>query len=231
MNKCLVCFSGGFDSTSCLLLALHQFDKVATIGFDYGQKNRVELECRKEILESIRQIYPDLASKLEDDCVVDISTFGSIACSSLTNGGEVLADEKEKLATDYVPMRNIMFMSCAGARAFCIGAHTIFTGTCQADYEGYPDCRRETLDSMQKTLFLASDYEIEIRTPLIDMSKAETWKMLEEFGGEKLVKFMAKHTHSCNMNNRTDWHEWGCGCGKCESCKVRKAGYEEFKGM
>lgn len=212
-------------------MALLQYDKVATIGFDYGQTNSVELECRQEILRQIRSKFPDMASKLEEDCVVDIRSFGKIAYSSLTSEGKVLASNIDEVATDYVPLRNIMFLSCAGARAYCIGAHTIYAGTCQADYEGYPDCRRETLDAMQKTLWLASDYEVSIHAPLIDKSKAETWKLLQTWGGDSLVEFMAKNTHSCNQNNRTDWHEWGYGCGDCESCLTRRAGYEEFKKM
>lgn len=229
MDRCLVCFSGGFDSTSCLFYALRHFDRVGTIGFDYGQTNRVELECRQNVLQGIRQRYPVLAEKLDADCVVDISSFGKIAHSSLTANGEVLAENVKSLAPNYVPVRNVMFMACAGARAFCIGAHTIIAGTCQADFDGYPDCRRDTLDAMQKTLSLASDYEIRIVTPLMFLSKAQTWEKLLEMGGEDLVGFVARTTHSCDLSGRTEWHEWGFGCGECESCRVRRQGYEEFR--
>ena len=229
MSKALVCFSGGFDSTTCLIYALmdKRFSEVETIGFNYGQTNTVELECRKNILKAIRENFAEECSKkLGEDRVVDVSSFGQIAESTLT--GKNLPKVVSGAASNYVPIRNAMFLSFCGARAIVCGADTIITGVVYDDFEGYADCRRNFMDAMQLAIDLGSDTSIRIETPVIDTPKNETWAKLEELGGDFLVQFMVENTHSCDKNDRSHRHEWGYGCGECESCKVRKARFEQY---
>ena len=155
----IVSFSGGQDSTTCLFWALKNFDRVETVGFNYGQKNNVELICRKEILKKIQTQFPNFACHLGPDLVIDASTFGQVSSSALTGSGEAIVSEgKRGLPSSFVPARNLMFMTYIGARAYLRDIHTIITGVGQADFSGYPDCRRDTMDAMQKALSLGMDW-------------------------------------------------------------------------
>lgn len=228
MSKVLVCFSGGFDSTTCLIYSLldENVERVETIGFNYGQTNTVELECRKQVIAGIKKLFPEQAKKLAEDIVIDVSCFGVVAESSLT--GKQQHKTSEGAASNYVPVRNAMFMSFCGARAIVRGLDTIVTGVVYDDYDGYADCRRSFIDAMQKALQLGSDTSIRIETPVIDTPKNETWAKLERLGGRELVRFMVENTHSCDKNDRHTFHEWGYGCGACPSCVVRKHRYEQY---
>lgn len=229
MSNVLVCFSGGFDSTTCLIYSLlaEKVERVETIGFNYGQTNTVELECRKQVIAGIKKLFPEQAKKLGEDIVIDVSCFGAVAESSLT--GRQQHKTSEGAASNYVPVRNAMFMAFCGARAIVRGLDTIVTGVVYDDYDGYADCRRSFIDAMQKALQLGSDTNIRIETPVIDTPKNETWANLERLGGRELVRFMVENTHSCDKNDRHTFHEWGYGCGNCPSCVVRKHRYEQYK--
>ena len=134
----IVSFSGGQDSTTCLFWALKNFDRVETVGFNYGQKNNVELICRKEILKKIQTQFPNFACRLGPDLVIDASTFGQVSSSALTGSGEAIVSEgKRGLPSSFVPARNLMFMTYIGARAYLRDIHTIITGVGQADFSGY----------------------------------------------------------------------------------------------
>ena len=207
-TSAIVSFSGGQDSTTCLFWALKNFNRVETVGFNYGQKNEVELACRQR----------------------DASTFGQVSESALTSSGEAISSEgKRGLPSSFVPARNLMFMTYVGARAYIRDIHTIITGVGQADYSGYPDCRRDTMDAMQKALSLGMDWEIEIVTPLMYRSKAQTWQLAQEIGGDELVDFIVKETHTCYEGDREHFHDWGYGCGRCPACQLREKGYAEYK--
>ena len=228
MDNALVCFSGGFDSTTCLIYTLldERYERVETIGFNYGQTNSVELECRKQIIDGLKKLYPKQSKKLGEDLVIDISCFGEVAESSLT--GKKQHQVTEGTASNYVPVRNAMFMSFCGARAIVRGLDTIVTGVVYDDYDGYADCRRSFMDAMQNAIELGSDVKIRIETPVIDIPKNETWANLERLGGRELVRFMVEKTHSCDKNDRHTHHEWGFGCGECPSCVVRKYRFEQY---
>ena len=228
-NGAIVSFSGGQDSTTCLFWALKHYDHVETVGFNYGQKNAVELNCRQAVLEKIQTQFPDLSHKLGGDLVIDATTFGQVSTSALTGSGKpIQALGRDGLPTSFVPARNLMFMTYVGARAYLREIHTIITGVGQADFSGYPDCRRDTIDAMQKALTLGMNWEIEIVTPLMFRTKAQTWELACELGGEKLVDFIVRETHTCYEGDHEHLHPWGYGCGKCPACVLRKKGYEEF---
>lgn len=226
----IVSFSGGQDSTTCLFWALKNFDRVETVGFNYGQKNSIELTCRENILNQIPILFPDWAEKLGPDLVIDATTFGQVSESALTSSKEAItAKGKRGLPSSFVPARNLMFMTYIGARAYLRDIHTIITGVGQADFSGYPDCRRNTMDAMQKALSLGMDWPIEIMTPLMNRTKAQTWELAHEVGGDKLVDFIVKETHTCYGGDREHLHAWGYGCGRCPACLLREKGFEEYR--
>lgn len=230
MSKAIVSFSGGQDSTTCLFWALENFDEVETIGFYYGQRHSVELACRKEILKSLPKKFPKYAGKLGNDQLVDISAFGKLADSALTKDGDIEMGDNG-LPTSFVPARNLIFLCMASSKAYSIGADTIVTGVCETDYSGYPDCRESTIISLEKAISLGLDKQIAIITPLMHLTKAETWKMAEDIGGEEMVNFIAKETHTCYEGDHVSEHDWGYGCGQCPACVLREKGWKEYRGM
>ena len=223
MNNALVVFSGGQDSTTCLFYALSKYDKVWTIGFDYGQRHEVELACRREIIDYVKFKYDNFVS----DNVVDVNSFGQIAKCALTTDAEIVMQDNG-LPSSFVPARNLMFMTYAGALAYLIKANTIITGVCETDYSGYPDCRRTTMDAMQLALSLGMEHQIYIETPLMYLTKAQTWELAEKIGGTDLVDFIVKNTHTCYEGDHEHFHPWGYGCGKCPACLLREKGYNEY---
>ena len=228
-KSAIVSFSGGQDSTTCLFWALSQYDHVETVGFNYGQKNNIELVCRQNILGKIKTQFPQFAEKLGCDLVIDASTFGQVSASALTSSGEeISATGARGLPSSFVPARNLMFMTYVGARAYLREIHTIVTGVGQADFSGYPDCRRNTMDAMQQALSLGMDWPIEIVTPLMFRTKAQTWELAHELGGDALVDFIVRETHTCYEGDREHFHPWGYGCGKCPACVLREKGFEEY---
>ncbi len=230
MNKAILSFSGGQDSTTVLLWALKKYDYVETMGFDYGQRHDVELQCRKQILEKIRKEFPEYAEKLGRDTVVDVSGYGKVAESALTVEGEAIETrEGESLPTSFVPGRNLLFMTILAARAYVIGAHTLLNGCNAVDFSGYPDCREDTMRALEKSLSLGCDFEFRIETPLMTLDKKEIWALAKEVGGERFVEFVARETHTCYEGDRTHWHDWGYGCGKCPACVLREHGFRLFR--
>lgn len=226
-SKALVLFSGGQDSTTCLAWALERFDTVETIGFDYGQRHSIELECRLTVLNELRQKFPIWSSKLGIDHVLDLKLLGQISDTALTES-KAIEVQKNGLPNTFVPGRNLMFFTFAAAIAFRRGLEVLVGGMCETDYSGYPDCRDNTLKSMQVTLSLGLDSPMVIETPLMWINKAATWNMSKQIGGEKLVQLIREHTHTCYLGNRTLKHSWGFGCGTCPACELRASGYRQF---
>ena len=226
-SKALVLFSGGQDSTTCLAWALERFDTVETIGFDYGQRHSIELECRLTVLNKLRQKFPTWSSKLGIDHVLDLKLLGQISDTALTES-KAIEVQKNGLPNTFVPGRNLMFFTFAAAIAFRRGLEVLIGGMCETDYSGYPDCRDNTLKSMQVTLSLGLDSPMVIETPLMWIDKAATWNMSKKIGGGKLVQLIREHTHTCYLGNRTLKHSWGFGCGTCPACELRASGYRQF---
>lgn len=226
-SRALVLFSGGQDSTTCLALALDRYDSVETIGFDYGQRHSVELDCRRPILDQIRTRFPNWGKKLGEDHVLDLSVLGQISDTALTQS-KAIALGTSGLPTTFVPGRNLLFFTLAAAVAYRRELSVLVGGMCETDYSGYPDCRDDTLKSLQVTLNLGLDSRLRLETPLMWIDKAETWRMADRLGGTALVDLIRDQTHTCYLGNRTARHDWGYGCGTCPACQLRSAGYERY---
>ena len=227
MAKAVVLFSGGQDSSTCLLYALRNFDLVLTMGFSYGQRHSNELNCRQRILQAIKDEKPSLAARLASDVVCDVSTLSQLTSSALTSDKPIEMGENS-LPTSFVPARNLIFLSLAGAFAYEHKAGTIILGVSETDYSGYPDCRDTTMQSMAQSLSLGLDYPIKILTPLMYLSKATTWQLAKRLAGDWGVKLILEHSLSCYQGDMTKKHSWGYGCGVCPACVLRRQGFEEF---
>jgi 7-cyano-7-deazaguanine synthase len=226
-SSALVLFSAGQDSTVCLASALARYDRVETIGFDYGQRHAVELEQRPVVLAAIRRDFPAWAEKLGPDRMVDLGGLGDISETALTRDQEI-AFESSGLPSTFVPGRNLLFLTMAGALAYRRGIGVLVGGMCETDFSGYPDCRRTTMDAMQGALSLGMDRDFVVETPLMYVDKAGTWAMAEELGGGKLLDIVIELTHTCYLGDRTHRHAWGYGCGACPACELRAKGWAEY---
>ncbi len=227
-NKALVLFSGGQDSATCLAWALDAFDSVETVGFAYGQRHAVELDVRTRFVDGLRQRFPQWAAKLGEDHVVDLSVIKALGKTALTGDVEI-AMGKDGLPTTFVPGRNIFFFTSAAAIAYRRGIKHLVGGMCETDYSGYPDCRDDTLKSLQVSLNLGLDARFIIDTPLMWRDKAATWALAEALGGAALVDLIVEETHSCYRGDRATRHDWGYGCAACPACKLRANGWARYK--
>ncbi|MEX3639187.1 7-cyano-7-deazaguanine synthase QueC [Paraburkholderia sp. BR14320] len=223
----LVLFSGGQDSTTCLAWALDRYQHVETIGFDYGQRHAVELECRQTVLTSLREQFPAWARKLGDDHMLDLSILGQISDTALT-AGKAIEMQNNGLPNTFVPGRNLLFFTLAAAVAYRRGLQVLVGGMCETDYSGYPDCRDSTLKALQVAIALGMDQPLVIETPLMWIDKARTWLMASQLGGTRLVDLILDETHTCYVGDHTTRHQWGYGCGTCPACELRQRGYETF---
>lgn len=228
-DRALVLFSGGQDSTVCLGWALHRFAQVETIGFDYGQRHRVELDMRPRILKQVRALDPIWAERLGDDHVLPIDTLGTMSETALTRESAIRIAESG-LPSTFVPGRNLIFLAFAGALAYRRGAKHLVAGMCETDYSGYPDCRDDTIKAMQVALTLGMDRRLVIHTPLMWIDKAATFAMARDIGQKKFLELVIEETHSCYLGDRSRRHAWGYGCGECPACQLRAEGYGHFSG-
>lgn len=226
-DRALVLFSGGQDSTTCLAWALNKYSKVETVGFDYGQRHAIELECRRVVLAEISKHFPNWASRLEDDHSIDLKTLGQISETALTRDTEMVLSNNG-LPNTFVPGRNIIFLTMAAALAYRRGISVLVAGMCETDYSGYPDCRDDAIKSLQVTLNIGMATNILIETPLMWLNKAQTWGMADTLGGIDFVELVRTETHTCYKGERENLHPWGFGCGFCPACNIRARGYNEF---
>tara|TARA_B110000444_G_C18605536_1_gene485124 strand:- start:44 stop:763 length:720 start_codon:yes stop_codon:yes gene_type:complete len=220
----LVLFSGGQDSTISLAWALERFDRVETIGFDYGQRHNVELECRPSILHELKMMNDKWAKCLGEDHVFDISVFGKIGGTAMTSNVSIKMD-KSGLPNTFVPARNLFFFNFAGALAYRRDIKHLVGGMCETDYSGYPDCRDETLKAFQLALNLGTDSDFKIETPLMWINKTQSWDLAHKIGGAALIDIVTTHTHTCYLGERDKLNDWGYGCGVCPACDLRRTGY------
>jgi 7-cyano-7-deazaguanine synthase len=225
----LVLFSGGQDSTTCLAWALARFARVETIGFDYGQRHRVELDCRARIAERLRREFPHWADRLGEDHVVDLSVLGAISDTALTRD-RAITFNANGLPSTFVPGRNMLFFTFSAATGYRRGLRHLVGGMCETDYSGYPDCRDDTLKSLQATLSLGMDHRFVIHTPLMWRDKKATWELTRNLGGAALIELIRTESHSCYLGERGELHDWGYGCGACPACELRRKGWEAFAG-
>jgi 7-cyano-7-deazaguanine synthase len=224
----LVLFSGGQASTVCLAWALERFGRVETIGFDYGQRHRIELAVRPRIRERLAALRADWGARLADDRVLTLDALAAISETALTRELQIEIAEGG-LPTTFVPGRNLIFLTFAGAVAYRRGAKHLIAGMCETDYSGYPDCRDDTIKAMQVALSLGMDRRFVLHTPLMWIDKAQTFALAEQIGGKLLLDLVIEETHSCYLGDRTHCHPWGYGCGTCPACRLRAEGFERFK--
>ena len=207
-NRALVVFSGGQDSTTCLFWALEQYDHVEVITFDYGQRHLKEIEVAKEIANELNVKQHLLNTEI----------LTSYNANSLTNN-DIEIDSSNDVPNTFVPGRNMLFLNIASIVAYQIGAIHIVTGVCDTDFSGYPDCRRDFVQSMNETMNLAMDLEFVIDTPLMTLNKKETWQLADELAQLDYIRY---HTLTCYNGIVGD------GCGVCPSCKLRADGLEAY---
>ena len=223
----LVLFSGGQDSTVCLAWALDRFARVETVGFDYGQRHAIELTVRRPIREALAAFSADWRERLGDDHVIKLDALAAIADTALTRDMAIEIGGNG-LPTTFVPGRNLIFLTFAGALAYRRGAKHLVAGMCETDYSGYPDCRDDTLKAMQVALSLGMDRRFVVHTPLMWIDKAGTFALAKQIGGQPLLDLVIEATHSCYLGDRSQRHPWGYGCGSCPACRLRADGYARF---
>ncbi|HWA02172.1 MAG TPA: 7-cyano-7-deazaguanine synthase QueC [Rhizomicrobium sp.] len=224
----LVLFSGGQDSTACLAWALDRFAAVETVGFDYGQRHAAELAARPRILGLFRERFPQWRARLGDDHLLPLEVLRAIGGSALTEDMRIETGAGG-LPTTFVPARNVLFLSAAAALGYRRGSRDLVGGMCETDYSGYPDCRDETIRSLERSLSLALDRPLAIHTPLMWIDKAATWRLARDLGGQPLVDLIVEETVTCYEGDRTHRHPWGYGCGSCPACALRAKGFAEFE--
>lgn len=227
-DKAIVLFSGGQDSTTCLAWALDRFAAVETVAFDYGQRHRVELQCREAIAAALRRDFPPWRDRLGEDHLVDLGVLGEISDTALTREAEITLG-RDGLPTTFVPGRNLVFLTFAAAIGYRRGAKHLVAGMCETDFSGYPDCRDDTMKAMQLALNLGMDRRFVIHTPLMWIDKAATWALAETLGGAPLVDLIREQSHSCYQGDRSERHDWGYGCGACPACELRARGYARYR--
>jgi 7-cyano-7-deazaguanine synthase len=211
-KKAVIVLSGGLDSTTCMGIAKAEGYELYAITFHYGQRHNREVEQAKQV----SRFYD-----VKDHRIVNLTFLQEIGGSALTDNDMAVpkSGEEEGIPSTYVPARNLIFLSLATAYAEVVGAEAIYTGVSAVDYSGYPDCRPEFIESMSKTIQLATkagstDESIRIETPLIQLSKSETIRTGIQLG----VPY--ELTTSCYLGNEV-------ACGVCDSCQLRLKGFKE----
>ena len=227
-DAAIVLLSGGQDSTVCLAWALERFGRVETVGFDYGQRHKVELDARLRVRERIIALRPQWAERLRDDHMVRLDALSALSETALTRDIAIeIADNK--LPTTFVPGRNLVFFAFAGALAYRRGAKHLVAGMCETDYSGYPDCRDDTIKAMQLALNLGMEQRFVVHTPLMWIDKAQTFALAHQIGGDGLIDLLVEDTHTCYLGDRSRRHDWGYGCGTCPACRLRADGFAKWK--
>jgi 7-cyano-7-deazaguanine synthase len=220
-DAALVLFSGGQDSATCLAWALDRYAHVETLGFDYGQRHRVELDVRAAFRATLPQ------PRLGPDHLLRLDALGAISDTALTREAEITMGA-EGLPSTFVPGRNLVFLTFAAALAYRRGIKHIVAGMCETDYSGYPDCRDDTIKALQVALNLGMERRFVLHTPLMWLTKGDTWRLAERLGGAALVDAVVEHTHSCYLGDRSKRHPWGYGCGTCPACELRARGWHDY---
>ena len=224
----IVLFSGGQDSTACLAWALQRYARVETVGFDYGQRHRIELSCRRRVRAELAASFPRWADRLGQDHLLDLGLLGQISDTALTDE-RAIELQANGLPNTFVPGRNLLFLTFAAALAYRRGASVLVGGMCETDYSGYPDCRDNTIKATQVALSLGLAVPMTIETPLMWLDKADTWALTEALGGPALTELVVAHTHTCYLGVRGKRHDWGYGCGECPACRLRADGHAAWR--
>ncbi|OZI66491.1 7-cyano-7-deazaguanine synthase QueC [Bordetella genomosp. 11] len=226
-RRALVLFSGGQDSTTCLAWALQRYAHVETVAFDYGQRHRIELDARQNVLREMRARLPQSASRLGEDHLLDLSVLGQVGDTAMTSDRQIEM-QANGLPNTFVPGRNLLFLTLAAALGYRRQLDVLVGGMCETDFSGYPDCRDDTMKAQQVALALGLGTKVTIETPLMWLDKAQTWALAQRLGGDELVRIIVEDSHTCYLGQRGARHDWGYGCGTCPACTLRKAGWERW---
>jgi len=219
----LVLFSGGQDSTACLAWALERFAHVETVGFAYGQRHAIELECRGPVRDGLADRW---GARLGPDHLIDLTpSLAALGQTALTSEAAIVMGG-DGLPSTFVPGRNLLFLTYGAALAYRRGLRRIVGGMCETDFSGYPDCRDDTIKAMQLALNLGMQRRFVLETPLMWMDKAATWALADRLG---IIELTVERTHTCYLGDRTNRHDWGWGCGTCPACELRAGGWQRWR--
>lgn len=227
-HSALVLFSGGQDSAVCLAWALERFQHVETVGFDFGQRHSVELTQRLVVRDKISSNFPGWSAQLGDDHIIALNELSQLGETALTHD-VAIAMTDAGLPSTFVPGRNLLFFVYSAALAYRRDITTLIGGMCETDFSGYPDCRDQTIRSLETTISLGIAKDYHLKTPLMFLSKAETWALSAELGGSDLIEIILEDTHTCYLGDRSQRHQWGYGCGTCPACELRANGFETWR--
>ncbi|WP_297219503.1 7-cyano-7-deazaguanine synthase QueC [uncultured Desulfovibrio sp.] len=229
-QEAVVIFSGGQDSATCLAWSLNRFARVHTLGFDYGQRHHVELQCRQRVRAGIAALSPLWSSRLTDDHLLTLDIYRHEAANALTTDRTAPPGTREKngLPDTFVPGRNLLFILQAAIWAYARGIRHLVTGVCQTDSSGYPDCRDDSIKALQVAINLGMDSRYVLHTPLMWLDKCATWQLAAALGGDALVNCIVEESHTCYAGTRGQRHPWGYGCGQCPACQLRARGYAAY---
>jgi 7-cyano-7-deazaguanine synthase len=226
-QSAIVLFSGGQDSTTCLAWALSRYDKVETIGFGYGQRHAIEMDCRETVRSGLAGIDPRWESRLRRDHVIDLTVLGQVSTSALT-ADLPFSKRPDGLPSTFVPGRNLVFLTFAAIVAHQRDLKHVVTGVCETDFSGYPDCRDDTVKALQVAINMGMEARLVLETPLMWIDKAATWRLAEGLGGRAFVDLIVETTHTCYQGDRSNRHDWGFGCDKCDACGLRREGWRRY---
>lgn len=212
MKKAVVVFSGGQDSTTCLVQAQARYDEVHAITFDYGQRHRAEIDTARHLATALG---------IAAHKVMDVTMLGELAISALTRDDIPVSFELQEngLPNTFVPGRNILFLTLAAIYAYQVGAEAVITGVCETDFSGYPDCRDDFVKALNQAVSLGLDRPIRFETPLMWLDKAETWALADHHGRLDTVRHQ---TLTCYNGIQGD------GCGACPACELRRRGLDHY---
>lgn len=224
-DHAIVLFSGGQDSTMALVWALERFGHLETLAVNYGQSNSIELEQRKVVREELRKMKPEWRARLGHDEVIDASRiFKGVRSSLLTHPVSV----QTGIETEFVPGRNLFFLQCAVMLAAKRNAGHVVMGVFDGGADDFPDCDDKLLSHFANIVAQGMGQVIAFTSPYFGLGKPRLWHLAEQIGGSPLVELIRAETHSCYSNDRTA-HAWGAGCGECNACELRRAGWEAFQ--
>jgi len=221
----LVLLSGGQDSAPCLAWALAHFARVETVGFHYGQRHHVELDCRERLRTGMQAMpWP---GTLGADHLLHVDVLRELGSSAMIDEVAITL-QADGLPNTFVPGRNLLFFTLAAALAYRRGLTVLVGGMSETDYSGYPDCRDNTLKALQVALSLGVDRPLVVETPLMWRDKAATWALAHALGGDALVELIRRDSHTCYLSQRGVLHDWGYGCGQCPACELRARGWRAW---
>lgn len=227
----LVALSGGQDSATALAWALERFEHVETVGFEYGQRHAVELQCRPRVRDALASLKLTWKMRLGPDHLVALDLIGQISGQKIKSPQRALTEPRDRFATSsrYIPGRNMLMLAMCGSVAYRRQIRTIVYGASETEYSGYPDCQDVSIKAVNVALNISTGLEFNIECPLMWRDKAGVWKLALELGGEEMVSLIVEATHTCYAGVRDIYWDWGFGCGECPACRLRAKGWQEFR--